>query len=197
MISQKIKTVLVTGVIALGLCACGQNGKIEETSLKFEKDGTVVNTIVEDFDETLYKVEDLKSMVLGEVAAFNSTAGADSISVDKLEAEDGKIVLSMTYAGAGEYTEFNDSILFSGTVLEAYEAGLDFDITLTSTQEDGGQIGKEEILKMGDYGIIILEEPVKVETASKILYTSDNVEVLSGKSAKVTETEEAAYLIIK
>lgn len=197
MISQKIKTVLVTGVIALGLCACGQNGKIEETSLKLEKDGTVVNTIVEDFDETLYKVEDLKSMVLGEVAAFNSTAGADSISVDKLEAEDGKIVLSMTYAGAGEYTEFNDSILFSGTVLEAYEAGLDFDITLTSTQEDGGQIGKEEILKMGDYGIIILEEPVKVETASKILYTSDNVEVLSGKSAKVTETEEAAYLIIK
>ena len=179
------------------MCACGQNGKIEETSLKLEKDGTVVNTIVEDFDETLYNVEDLKSMVLGEVAAFNSTAGADSISVDKLEAEDGKIVLSMTYAGAGEYTEFNDSILFSGTVLEAYEAGLDFDITLTSTQEDGGQIGKEEILKMGDYGIIILEEPVKVETASKILYTSDNVEVLSGKSAKVTETEEAAYLIIK
>ena len=87
--------------------------------------------------------------------------------------------------------------LITQCILEAYEAGLDFDITLTSTQEDGGQIGKEEILKMGDYGIIILEEPVKVETASKILYTSDNVEVLSGKSAKVTETEEAAYLIIK
>lgn len=196
MIRQKGKTVLITGVIAFLLCACGQNSNIEETSLKFEKDGTVVNTIVEDFDETLYNADDLKGMVLSEVAAFNTSAGADSISVDKIATDDGKVTLSMTYAGAGEYAEFNNTILFSGTVSEAYEAGLNFDISLTSTQKDGGKIGKEDILQMGDSRMIILEEPVIVITSSPILYTSDNVEVLSGKRVKVTG-EGAAYLILK
>ncbi|MBQ6887542.1 MAG: hypothetical protein IJN54_08535 [Lachnospiraceae bacterium] len=197
MIRQKIKAILMTGAIIFSLCACGQNTAKEETSVKFEKDGAVVNTIIEDFDETLYNVEDLKSMVLNEVAAFNSASGDKGISVEKLEVKDGKVTVAMTYANAEKYTEFNDKILFFGTIAQAYEAGLSFDIQLTSTKKDGGQIGKEEILQLRDCEIIILEEPVAVVTPSKILYASSNVEVLSGKSARVTDAEEAAYLIVE
>lgn len=198
MIRQRIKAILMTGVVIFSLCACGQDVSTEETSVKIEKDGTVVNTIIEEFDETLYNVEDLKSMVLSEVASFNSASDGKSISVDKLEAKDGKVTVSMTFAGTGQYAEFNEKVLFYGTISEAYQAGLDFDITLNSTKKDGGQIGKEEILGMNDYGIVILEEPIAVMTPSKIVYASSNVEVLSAKSAKVTSTEQsAAYLIIE
>ena len=112
MIRQKIKAILMTGAIIFSLCACGQNTAKEETSVKLEKDGAVVNTIIEDFDETLYNVEDLKSMVLNEVAAFNSASGDKGISVEKLEVKDGKVTVAMTYANAEKYTEFNDKILF-------------------------------------------------------------------------------------
>lgn len=198
MIRQKIKAILMTGAVILSLCACGQNDATEGTSVKFQKDGTVVNTIIEDFDESIYNVDELKSMVLNEVAAFNSSTEEKSISVDKLEAADGKVTVVMTYAGAEKYAEFNEKVLFYGTVSEAYAAGLNFDITLNSTKKDGGTIGKEEILSMNDYGIIILEEPVAVTTPTKIVYASSNVDVLSGKSAQVTDAEQsAAYLIIQ
>lgn len=196
MIRQRAKALLIAAVIMLNLCACGQNAAGEETSVKFQQDGTVVNTIIEDFDETLYNVDELKNMVLREVAAFNSNG--NKVSVDKLEVNDNKVTVVMTYGGAGQYAEFNEKILFSGTVLEAYEQGLNLDITLTSTKKDGGQIGEEEILQLGDHGIIILEEPIKVVTTSKILYASDNVEILSAKTARVMEgTENVAYLIMK
>ena len=198
MIRQKIKAILMTGAIIIGLCACGQEAATEETSVKFEKDGTVVNTIIEEFDETLYNVEDLKSMVLSEVASYNSVSGEKSISVDKLEADGGKVTVAMTFAGAEKYADFNEKVLFSGTVAEAYGAGYDLNVTLDSTKKDGGQIGKEEILAMNDSGIIILEEPIAVMTQSKIVYASSNVEVLSAKSAKVTDTEQSlAYLVIQ
>ena len=143
-------------------------------------------------------MEDLKSMVLSEVASYNSVSGEKSISVDKLEADGGKVTVAMTFAGAEKYADFNEKVLFSGTVAEAYGAGYDLNVTLSSTKKDGGQIGKEEILAMNDYGIIILEEPIAVMTQSKIVYASSNVEVLSAKSAKVTDTEQSlAYLVIQ
>ena len=198
MIRQKIKAILMTGAVIVSLCACGQKAVTEETSVKLEKDGTVVNTIVEEFDETLYNVDDLKSMVLSEVASFNSVSGEKSISVDKLEAKDVKVTVAMTFAGAENYVDFNEKVLFFGTVSEAYAKGYSLDITMNSTKKDGGQIEKEEILAMNDYGIVITEEPIAIMTPSKIVYASSNVEVLSSKSAKATNTEQsAAYLIIQ
>lgn len=198
MIRQKIKAILLAGAVIIGLCACGKESAAEETFVKFEKDGAVVSTIIEDFDETLYNVEDLKTMVLSEAASYNSVSGEKSISVDKLEAKDGRVTVTMTFAGAEKYADFNEKVLFCGTISEAYAAGCDFDITLNSAKQDGGQIGKEEILAMNDYQIIILEEPITVVTPSKIIYASSNVEILSGKRAKVTDTDKsAAYLIIE
>ena len=197
MMRQKVKAVLAAGMVMLALCACGQEKEAETTSVKIEKDGTVVNTIIEEFDESLYNVDALKSMVLSEAAAFNSSSEGNSISVDKLEAADGKVTVVMTFSGASDYSEFNEKILFYGTVLEGYEAGLDLNISLISAQKDGGEIGKEEILQMGESNLIVLEEPVNVITPSKIMYASENVVVLSDKSAKVLDNGEAAYLILK
>lgn len=197
MMRQKVKAVLAAGMLMLALCACGQEKEAETTSVKIEKDGTVVNTIIEDFDESLYNVDALKSMVLSEAAAFNSSSEGNSISVDKLEAADGKVTVVMTFSGASGYSEFNEKVLFFGTVLEGYEAGFDLDISLISTKKDGGEIGKEEILQMGESGLIVLEEPVNVITPSKIMYASENVAVLSDESAKVLDNGEAAYLILK
>lgn len=198
MTRHKIKAILLAGAAIFLVSACGQSSQIEETSVKLVKDGTVVNTIVEEFDETLYSKDSLQSMVLNEVAAFNSSEEELNISVDKLETADGKVTVVMTYSNTEAYAEFNEKTFYSGTVSEAYEAGVNLDVTLHSTGKDGGQITKEEILKMGGYRIVIVEEPIKVITDSQILYTSSNVEVLSGKAARVTDkTEENAYLIMK
>ncbi len=194
---KKWKLLFVTVVSVFCLTACGMLSKTEETTVKFEKDGVVVNTIVEAFDEKRYDVDDLQDMVMKEVAAFNATSDAKGITVDKIEVKNGHVELVMTYSSAGQYSEFNGNILFYGTVQEAVDAGLNLDIQLVSTGKDKTTIGKNELLNMGDSKLVIVEEAMVVQMPSDIVYASENTNVLTGKKAKVLDTEEAAYFILK
>ncbi len=194
---QKSKGMFFVILCSFLLCGCEQNGKTDGTSVKIEEDGTVIHTIIEEFDETLYNEDALKNMVLAEASAFNSTAGAGSMTVDKLEAEDGKVTVKMTFEEASMYADFNGKTFFYGTVSQAYDAGMNMDVTLSSTKEDEESIGKEEILKLGEAKLLVIEEPIEVFVPSKILYASENVAVISGKSAKVLDDGKIAYLILK
>lgn len=200
MIWRKCKTAFFIGIMAFCLCACGQNKEEarQETEIAVQKDGSLVNTIVEDFDETLYNVENLRNMILGEVAEFYSSSGEKNITVDKVEASKGKITVVMKYAKAEAYEQYNGKTCFLGTVAQAHEAGKNLEIELLSAKKGEAAISKEDLLTMGESQLLIIEEPVKVSTYSKILYASENVEILSSKSARiVSDGENPAYLILK
>lgn len=202
MIRQKLKAVLAAGTACIFLCACGQDQDVtKETTVKLERDGTITNTIIENFDETLYSADNLQSMMLDEVSAFNSTTGGKSISIDKVEALEGQVEVVLTYAGASVYETFNEVTCFYGTMTEFYDSGIDTtDITFHT--KNGDIYGMEELLKLEENRIIVLEKSkvegtIRVETPSKILYASDNVEFLSNKSVRISaDTEDLAYIII-
>lgn len=200
MMWHKNGTVFFIGMMAFCLCACGQNTRetAKETEISLQKNGSLVNTIVEEFDESLYDVENLRNMILVEVADFYAISGEKSITVDKVEASGGKTTVVMTYAKAEAYEQYNEKTCFYGTVSEAYAAGRNLEVTLASTKKGEEAVSREQLLTMGEFHILILQEPVKVSTYSKILYASENVELLSSKSARiVSDGEEPAYLILK
>lgn len=203
MIRQKLKAVLAVGAVCIFLCACGQSADgTKETTMKLEEDGTIINTIIENFDETLYSADNLQNMMLDEVSAFNSTTGGKSISIDKVEASEGQVEVVLIYAGASVYEAFNEVTCFYGTMQEFYDAGIEKS-GITFYTKNGDVYGIEELLKLEGEQIIVLEKSkvegtIKVETPSKILYASDNVEFLSNKSVRIpADTEELAYIIIK
>jgi len=203
MIRQRLKTVLAAGAACIFLCACGQNSDVtKETTVKFEQDGTITNTIIENFDETLYSADNLQSMMIDEVSSFNSTTGGKSISIDKVEVSEGKVEVVLSYAGASVYEAFNEVTCFYGTMKEFYDAGIEKDGIAFHTR-NGDVYGMEELLKMEDERIVVLEKSkvegtIKVDTPSKILYASDNVEFLSNKSVRISaDTEDLVYIIIK
>lgn len=200
---QRLKAVLAAGILCILLCACGRDLDVtKETTVKIEQDGTITNTIIENFDSSLYSADDLQSMMLSEVSLFNSTTGGKSITIDKVEASEGQVEVAMTYAGASVYEEFNERTFFYGTMKEFYGSGINTE-GITFHTKDGENYGIEELLKKEDTSVLVLEKSkaegsIKIETPSKILYVSDNVEFLSGKSARIlADTEEPAYLIIK
>jgi len=200
---QKLKAVLLAGAVCIFLCSCSMTSdETKETTVKIEQDGTITNTIIENFDASLYSADNLQNMMLDEVSAFNSTSGGKSISIDKVEALEDQIEVVMTYAGASVYGEFNEVTFFYGTMKEFYDTGIEKDGIVFHTK-DGDAYGMEEILKMEDHQIIVLEKAksegtIKVETPSKILYASDNAEFLSGKSVRISaDTTDLAYIIIK
>lgn len=200
---RKLKAILSAACVILLLTGCGQGSETDETTITIEKDGKIVNTIKEAFNEEQYSEEALKQMTLSEVEEYNRQSGDEMITVDKIETSNNVVKVEMTYHSFQDYKEFNETEFFVGTVLEAYEAGYDMDVTLGSADGSSAQLTREGLLKLGGSTIIIFGEPVRVNTYSKILYASNGVTVSSdGKSAVAAQdTEEKnrqpAYLVLK
>lgn len=184
------------------LCAyvftgCGSKAEEDTTTIAVEKDGSLTSTIVEAFDREYYDAEDLKEYTLDAVAVYNAAGSDREITVSKVEAKDGTVRLQMKYGSAADYAGFNGKEIFAGTVAEAYEEGMDLDVTLTDVSEEGVSVGKSEILQMGEKKIVILEEDVAVRVPGKILYVSEGTELLQSKSAMVHPVNGKAYIIYK
>lgn len=179
-----------------GDAAAAEN--ISATEITVQKDGSIIETITEEFTKDYYKEEGLRNMVLSEVADFNNGA-EEAISVDKFEKKNGKIVIVMKYPSAEVYSEYNtnaydNKMLFFGTVAQAYDAGYSLDITLRNAKNEEETIGKEEILGMGDRHILIASEPVRVATFGRILYAGENITVTGKNKAGMHEGEEGESL---
>ena len=94
-----------------------------------------------------------------------------------------------------DYSKFNNVTLFTGDVLEAYQAGYDFAGKFQSVEK--GQVTAtdvtgNDILNSYNYGIVILTEPILVTVPGNIVYASDNVEITGKKTARVLSETEAA-----
>lgn len=197
------------GILLAGLFlwGCGKSnaggdaaaaGNISATEITVQKDGSIIETITEEFTKDYYKEEELRNMVLSEVADFNNSA-EKAISVDKFEKKNGKIVIVMKYPSAEAYSEYNtnaydNKMLFFGTVAQAYDAGYSLDITLRNAKNEEETIGKEEILAMGDRHILIASEPSRVATFGRILYAGENITVTGKNKAGMHEGEEGESL---
>lgn len=202
---------VVTGLCLSGMCCvwlllagCGgdsSGGGTKETassSVELKKDGSITEVIVEEFSKEYYKGEELKEYIISEVARFNGSTDEGEISVDGFEEKDGFIHVTLTYPSAEIYSAYNSEklgagenaggVFFYGTVAEAYEKGLDLDVTLHSVK-DGESIGREGLLGMGDSRIIISELPMTVKVFGKVMWVSDNVSV-TGKNQAVMNADD-------
>lgn len=180
-------------VLFLGGCAFGK--EVDTTTITVEKDGTVVETIIEDFDKDYYQSDELEQMVTEEIDAYNETAGEEKVKLVSFEQdeESGQIRLEMEYASASDYQQMNGEELFCGTVSEAYAAGYAFSPVLD--QQTGSAVSGSDILEMGDKKIVIAEEAVNIRTSGKISYASEGVSV-SDKTATLPDDGELLSYII-
>lgn len=186
--------VLFIVVMTMGLSGCNSSDSaVTETTIELKKDGSVVHTIVEDFAEDYYDLQELQNMIQSSCDSYNTSAGTDAVSVSEVTKEEDILTVRMIYKDASAYAGFNKLALFAGTVKDAYNAGYDLDVTLFSLTDDSESIGKEEILGMGEKHIAIVREAVDVKVWNKVLYasgdvlrTGDNRTVMIGDSSALT-----------
>ena len=85
---------------------------------------------------------------------------------------------------------------FVGTVKDAFNAGYDLNVTLSSLKGDGEQIGKEDLLKMGEKHIAVVREAVNVRVWDKVRYGSEDVEATANaKTVSVTDADMLTYIL--
>lgn len=186
--------VLTFTCLMTGLSGCGSDDSaVTETTIEVKKDGSVVHTIVEDFSEAYYSVDELKNMIQSACDSYNASAGADSVTVEEPQLTDGILSVRMKYRNAAAYAGFNKQALFVGTVKDAYSAGYDLDVSLVSLEDEDASIGREDILGMGEKHIAIVRESVDVKVWDKILYVSKDV-IRTGNNRIVMAASDANSL---
>lgn len=190
---------LVIAGIAMSLTGCtSDDSAVTETTIEVKKNGSVVHTIVEDFSEDYYELEDLRTTIQSACDTYNGRAGRDTVTVGSLEESEGVLTAVMNYKSTSAYAEFNKQALFAGTIKDAYNAGYDLDVTLFPAQEADTPVEKEELLAMGEKHIVILREAVDVMVWNKILYFSDSViRTNNKKMVTVTDDSKLTYIVFE
>jgi hypothetical protein len=207
----------VVGVCVMGLTACGagsgtatdENGDAI-SSITINKDGSISNSIVEDFGESYYDEASLKTMIEDSISEYinkSSDMNIDKPSLKSCKVADGYANVTIDYESYKAYAGFNGEDLFVGTVAEANLAGYDLNVTLKDVAETSNTISKPQLLSMGDSHIVIWEavalaegeepETVRINCYDDILYVGDGVASVGKKSADVTISDGYGIIVFK
>ncbi len=194
---RKILTgILMMICLSAVLSGCGSDPKVTETTIEVKKNGSVIHTIVEDFSEEYYDLEELTALMLDSCDAYNAGAGKKAVSVGDVEVSDGVLTAVMTYESVSDYASFNGQALFAGSIKDAYNAGYTLDVTLQPAREGESPISKDDLLNMGEKNLIIVREAVAVRMWGKPLYYSQDVEPAGdAKTVRVTDPDMLTYIV--
>lgn len=175
-------SILVFAMMSVLLTGCGSKKLPTESELEIGKKGTVTSTLVESFEKDFYNLDEFREMATSEIAFYNESAAEERILLKQLELLEGNCIAVLEYQSPEDYARFNETSFFAGTVKEAQEAGVDFNVVLTETCKDT-TIGPAETAKLEEYHLVVWNGEMMVRVPEKILYHSSNVELLGSKRA--------------
>ena len=167
-----------SAILALGLCmglltGCGSSYAAEESTVFVQKDGKIVSTDVEEFDENLYSKEELEEYVNQYISEYTDEYGKKSVKLKDISVADGTAVLSIEYATAEDYTRFNGIELFAGSVAEALAAGYGFTAEFADVSGDQPVPADTSAFVSGEgYKAVIIKGNTNVHVKGTICYVS-------------------------
>lgn len=188
--------IIMTTVILTGCKS--DDDSYDETTISIDKKGRVKEQVVESFNKDYYDVNELQNELNIAINDYNnSTPKENEIVLKNMKVENGSVYVTIQFSDTDAYSSLQNETLYYGTINDAYDLGYSMDVTLKGV-ENGDKISKIQIMGMSDRNIIIMSEPVKLQTASKIEYVSANVEVLSDNEARIlNESGGLAYIVLK
>lgn len=179
------------------LAGCGTPkvpDSVERTSLIIDAKGGVVSHMVDVFDKSHYNIDELRDMANKEVADYNTANQSGTVvpvTVTSVESiENAKVRVTYTYNSVEDYTAYNNSSLFYGTVSEAEAAGYDFTAlnqVLFTAKADGSIVSSElGGGKMAEKHVILLTEKTLVYCPYKVAYASESAVIKEDGSVDTT-----------
>lgn len=194
---KKIKMLLLAGCLISVLCGCSLGKEdVDTTTVSFGKDGKITQTIVEDFSQSYYDTEELRSDITAEIAEYTSKAGNEkAVVLDSVELDEDKVIhVEVEFAGYTDYKAFNERDLFWGTVADAYAAGYEF-TSMRDVMQENVVLSAADVLEKGDMHMVVLEEAQQIALPGKIRYISDGVSVITEKRAVNLNEGQKAFVI--
>ncbi len=121
-------------MLSVFLTSCGRSSK-KESSVELTRGGKIIEYTVDDFSASNYDADELKTFVDDEISAYKEE-NKGRIKVKKERVRKNTAYLTIRYNKTETYAAFNDVECFSGTILEAMEAGYDFSMNFIMAMDD-------------------------------------------------------------
>ncbi|MEZ3502504.1 MAG: hypothetical protein K1W25_03440 [Lachnospiraceae bacterium] len=192
------KCVSVICILAVILTASGCSSSFQPsvTSIYIQDNGKITQAIVESFEKEYYSSQELQSMIEKEVDAYNSGYGEERITIQKADVEADTLYLLIDFQDADTYGQYNEVYCFSGTVEQALDEGLSFDMLFKDTQYE--EYSAADVTEKKSDSVVVLKEEEIVQLQRPVKYVSNNVDIISERMVQVMpieEEEEYAYII--
>ena len=180
--------ILIFGIFT----GCDNYSKQYDTNtLIVNKNGSVVEVSVEDFNGSSVKADDLSAYVEDQVGAYNEKAG-NKIEVKSIEAEDmSHVKLVLAYKDLKSYDEFNlleYSLLDIGDVKES-------ELTGSYTSTDDKKANPTDIIAAGQGKVLTVSEGTDIVIKGNLMYYNDEVTVKDGVLS--TSGKKNAIIVFK
>lgn len=185
---KKILSLALTMIICVGvLFGCGANYDAEKSTVYVQKKGKIVSTDVEEFDSAVYSEAELKTYIEETIDSYNDANGSGKVKLQNLTVEDGKATLTIEYASADDYTNFNGIQLFTGTIAEALAAGYTFDGDFACiTDGQATESSLSEFKNQDGYKVCIIKANTNLTVPGDVKYASvDNVSLVDKKTVSI------------
>lgn len=183
-------------VVMLAATGCGESFKPTVSSLYIQKDGKITQAIVESFEKDYYSFSEFQSMTEKEISTYNSSMGEEQVSVNQLELEGDTAYLLLDYVNAEAYSRYSEEFCFVGTVEEALDEGLSFDMVFKDPEYE--EYSAAEVTGQKSSHVAVLREEGVVQLETPVKYVSNNVDIISDRMLEVMAIEdedEYAYII--
>ncbi|MCM1569384.1 MAG: hypothetical protein NC081_08055 [Roseburia sp.] len=192
--------------LGLLLGGCNQGGTPEtvtENTLSVNKEGVITEYLAGDFDRDYYDISELESMAVQEAAGYNGkrpSGETPPVRVEKVEAsqEGGtRAILQYSYDSADTYRDFNQRLLYYGTVAQAgeYLEDLDSQAVLKGVKQ-GDTLAMAQLLKVQDKHVIITDVPAIIYCPYSVTYISDGLAVREDGGVDTTGAMDSTAIII-
>lgn len=196
--------VLTVLTIVVG-CSNKQQEDVKTSMTHLKEDGTVLMTIVEEFDKEQFSEAELKEAVSSEIEEYNSSAAADSaITMLSLDVDSTEAVLEMEFKSLEDYRAYNSIYTYNGEdiVMSIVSQIGDIDLNADMSgvflveQLGGGAMKGTELseIEITDTSKLLKtnkESVLKID--GNVRYTSSNVSVSDG--VLKTAADEMNYII--
>lgn len=183
---KQIVGLLLTAIMCLAGCG---NAVIQTDTLSLLKDGTATYTIISDFSEDYYDLEELKVMAQEEVTAYGS-----GVQITEAVVEEGVLNFQYTFDTLSHYAGFMETACYQSTVEQAIKAGYKSDTHLASAKDGNTILMNDE--KIQRHQLFVWNEAVAVRCSGNVLYYSGNLK-LKGKTDVVPkEGSSGPYYVV-
>ena len=191
---RAVLTLIIILSVAFAGCGSGAVKATDDTSIRFEKDGSITHTVVEPFNDGEYEIDELREMISSDIDEF---FGGEGISLKRAEETGDDVRVVMTYTDSGLFEDFNGEKLFFGTISEAESEGYKMrdGNFVNAADPDGSTMGAfDDTAKH----VIISAVKEHIIAPYKITFMTEGAKILSDTEADATDVEnDYVYLILE